>query len=65
VAEDAAVYFPHDDAEAMGQALVGLLEDAEYRRQLKYRGIYRAGLFTWATAARLTLESLDSVALKA
>ena len=58
VAEDAAVYFPHDDAETMGQAIAGLLEDAEYRRQLKYRGIYRASLFTWDTAGELTLASL-------
>jgi glycosyltransferase involved in cell wall biosynthesis len=60
VAEDAAVYFPHDDAEAMGQAIAGLLEDAEYRRQLKYRGIYRASLFTWQTAAQLTLTTLGA-----
>ena len=39
VADDAAVYFSHDDEEAMGEAIAGLLEDAEYRRQLKYRGI--------------------------
>ncbi len=60
VAEDAAVYFPHDDAESMGQAIAGLLEDAEYRRQLKYRGIYRASLFTWQTGAQLTLASLEA-----
>jgi len=64
VAEDAAVYFPHDDAEAMGEAIAGLLEDAEYRRQLKYRGLHRAGLFTWTTAARLTIESLEAVLAK-
>jgi glycosyltransferase involved in cell wall biosynthesis len=64
VAEDAAVYFPHDDAEAMGQAIAGLLEDAEYRRQLKYRGLRRASLFTWATAAQLTLDSLETVLAK-
>jgi glycosyltransferase involved in cell wall biosynthesis len=58
VANDAAVYFPHDDAPAMGEAIAGLLDDAEYRRQLKYRGIYRASLFTWDTAAQLTLASL-------
>ncbi len=60
VAEDAAVYFPHDDAQAMGEAIAGLLEDAEYRRQLKYRGIYRASLFTWPTAAEQTLKSLSA-----
>ena len=64
VAEDAAVYFPHDDAEAMGEAIGGLLEDAEYRRQLKYRGLRRAQMFTWATAAQLTLASLESVVRK-
>jgi glycosyltransferase involved in cell wall biosynthesis len=60
VAEDAAVYFPHDDPPAMGEAIAGLLEDAEYRRQLKYRGIYRASLFTWKAAAQLTLDSLTT-----
>ena len=59
VAADAAVYFSHDDAQSMGQAIAGLLEDAEYRRQLKYRGMQRAALFTWDTAAELTLESLE------
>ncbi len=60
VAEAAAVYFPHDDAPAMGEAILGLIEDAEYRRQLKYRGLHRASLFTWATAARLTVETLEA-----
>ncbi|MGN6369662.1 MAG: glycosyltransferase family 4 protein [Phycisphaerae bacterium] len=64
VAEDAAVYFPHDDAEAMGEAIGGLLEDAEYRRQLKYRGLRRAQMFTWGTAAQLTLASLETAARK-
>jgi glycosyltransferase involved in cell wall biosynthesis len=58
VAEDAAVYFAHDDAENMGQSIAGLLEDVEYRRQLKYRGIHRAGLFTWQTGAQLTINAL-------
>lgn len=62
VAGDAAVYFAHDDAEAMAQAIGGLLEDAEYRRQLKYRGLQRAGLFTWKTAAELTLQTLEAAA---
>jgi glycosyltransferase involved in cell wall biosynthesis len=61
VAEDAAVYFPHDDADAMSEAILGLLEDAEYRRQLKYRGIHRAALFTWAAAAKLTLDTLEAI----
>jgi glycosyltransferase involved in cell wall biosynthesis len=58
VAADTVVYFPHDDAPAMGQAIAGLVEDAEYRRQLKYRGMRRASMFTWDIAAQLTLDSL-------
>jgi glycosyltransferase involved in cell wall biosynthesis len=59
VAEDAALYFPHDDAAAMGESIVGLIEDAEYRRQLRYRGMARARLFTWQTAANLILQTLQ------
>lgn len=62
VADDAAVYFPHDDAKFMGQSLVGLIEDVEYRRQLKYRGLARASLFTWRTAAQLIVSLLEQTA---
>jgi len=61
VADDAALYFPHDDAATMGESLLGLLEDVEYRRQLKYRGLGRAMLFTWETAARQILKVLETV----
>jgi len=59
VADNAAVYFPHDDPESMYQSLLSLIEDVEYRRQLKYRGIARAALFTWKTAAELVLNILE------
>jgi len=64
VAADSAVYFPHDDSQAIGQTISGLLEDAEYRRQLKYRGLQRAALFTWETAAQLTIASLTTACEK-
>jgi glycosyltransferase involved in cell wall biosynthesis len=63
VADNAAVYFPHDDPETMGQTMLGLIEDVEYRRQLKYRGLARAGLFTWGTAAELILSVLGQATL--
>jgi hypothetical protein len=44
----------------MGQTIAGLLEDGEYRRQLRYRGLQRATLFTWAHAAEGVLEVLRS-----
>jgi len=62
VAGEAAVYFAHDDPESMSQAIAGLLEDAEYRRQLKYRGLRRVERFRWRRAAELILETLNTVA---
>ena len=64
VADTAAVYFPHDDPETMGQTILGLTEDVEYRRQLKYRGLARAALFTWKTAAELIMNVLEQAALR-
>ncbi len=64
VAADAAVYFVHDDPESMGQTIAGLLEDGEYRRQLRYRGLQRATQFTWAKAAAGVLQVLRQVATK-
>jgi glycosyltransferase involved in cell wall biosynthesis len=61
VAEDVCVYFPHDDAETMAQTVLGLIDDVEYRRQLKYRGVQRATQFTWAKASQLILEVLQRV----
>lgn len=61
VAQEAAVYFPHDDPQAMGESLVGLLEDVEYRRQLKYWGLQRASNYTWPAAARAILSLLERI----
>jgi len=64
VAGDAAVYFVHDDPESMGQTIAGLLDDGEYRRQLRYRGLLRARQFTWANAAENVLAVLRQTAGK-
>jgi len=61
VADDSAVYFPHDDPETMGQSIAGLVEDAEYRRQLRYRGLARAARFTWERSAEMILAVLETV----
>ena len=50
----------HDDAESITEAIAGLYEDAEYRRQLRYRGLSRAALFTWPRAARQIMDILES-----
>jgi glycosyltransferase involved in cell wall biosynthesis len=62
VADDAVVYFPHDDEETMGQSIGGLIEDVEYRRQLRYRGLARAARFTWERSAELIMNVLEQAA---
>lgn len=62
VASDAAVYFAHDDSDAICETLLALVQDVEYRRQLKYRGLARAQLFTWPMAGKLILNVLEGAA---
>ena len=64
VADTSAVYFTHDDSENMAQTIVGLIDDVEYRRQLKYRGVQRAAQFTWAKAAGQVLDVIERAARK-
>jgi glycosyltransferase involved in cell wall biosynthesis len=56
VADTLAVYFPHDDPTSMADVIMGLIDDADYRRQLKYKGVQRASQFTWAKAAEAILR---------
>jgi glycosyltransferase involved in cell wall biosynthesis len=56
VADTLAVYFPHDDPVLMADSILGLIDDADYRRQLKYKGVQRAAKFTWAKAAQDILK---------
>ena len=65
VAGEAALYFnPHDD-NALLQALVCLIEDADLRARLAAAGPERAGQFSWNKAAESTLNVLrDAVQRK-
>lgn len=63
VADTLAVYFPHDDPASMGEAILGMIDDADYRRQLKYKGVQRAAQFTWAKAAQDILAIHEKTAL--
>ena len=51
---------PHD-TDAMADALVRLLNDADLRRQLSERGLERSKMFSWKRTARETLRVLEGV----
>ncbi len=52
----AAIFFPPDDVERLGQALKGVVQSAELRQALAQQGIERAREFSWDRCARETLE---------
>jgi alpha-1,3-rhamnosyl/mannosyltransferase len=61
LAQEAALYFdPHDPA-SITQALAEALEQTPLRRALAERGLKRARHFTWAAAARRTLDIYHQV----
>jgi glycosyltransferase involved in cell wall biosynthesis len=62
VADQAVLYFAHDDPESIAGALLELIEDPEYRRQLRLLGLQRTEHFKWSTAAQKLLEVLEHVA---
>ena len=55
VAGDAAVLANPQDARALGEAMVRVLEDEPLRASLKVKGFARAKQFSWEQAARQTL----------
>jgi glycosyltransferase involved in cell wall biosynthesis len=55
VAGDAALLINPEDADALADAIVRVLDDRVLRDELKARGFKRARQFTWEQAARRTL----------
>lgn len=62
VVGEAGLTVPPRDAEALGQALLRLLDDAELRAELRERGLRRARRFSWRETAELTLQAYRDAA---
>jgi glycosyltransferase involved in cell wall biosynthesis len=60
LAEDAVVYFAHDDTQSMAEDIKMLLDDVDYRKLLIVRGLKRAGLYSWRTAAMRLIGALEN-----
>ncbi|HEU4593558.1 MAG TPA: glycosyltransferase family 1 protein, partial [Pyrinomonadaceae bacterium] len=56
VTNDAALLFDPKDSDELARHLVNLLEDEGARRTLSAAGLRRAGEFSWARTARMTLD---------
>jgi glycosyltransferase involved in cell wall biosynthesis len=62
VAGDAALLFDPFDTTAIGEAIARVIDDPEYRAELRGRGLKRAAEFSWIDTARLTLKAYESAA---
>jgi glycosyltransferase involved in cell wall biosynthesis len=58
---DAGVLLDPDDVTGWGSAIVSVLTDPVRRERMRAAGIKRAGGFTWARTARLTLQAYRNV----
>ncbi len=62
VVGDAGLTVPPTDADALGAALLRLLDDAELHAELRERGLRRARLFSWRATAERTLAVYQDAA---
>lgn len=62
IAGDAALRFQPGDADAIYDAMVRLVSDAELRAQLAAQGPPRAARFSWTATARATLDAIVEAA---
>jgi glycosyltransferase involved in cell wall biosynthesis len=60
VAGDAALLFDPFDTRALGEAIARVIDDPDYRAELRGRGLKRAAEFSWIDTARLTLKAYES-----
>jgi glycosyltransferase involved in cell wall biosynthesis len=63
IAGDAALLVDPHDPEAIAGAIYQVLSDVELRGKLSKKGLDRSANFTWEKCARLTLETLETLAL--
>lgn len=56
VVGDAAQLVEPGDATSLYEAMASVLTDKSRRRQMRERGLARAGTFSWSEAARMTLD---------
>ena len=64
VAGEAALFFDPCDETALTQALATVLQDADWRDELRTRGLRRAAQFDWQTTAALTAAVYRNVIVR-
>lgn len=61
VAEDAGLYFDHEDKVAISEAMFTLVSNQELRQELIKKGFERSKFFSWEKCAKETLDEITSL----
>ena len=64
VAGDAALLFDAFDSRALAEAISRMIDNSDFREEMRVKGLERARTFNWITTARLTLRAYEQAAGK-
>lgn len=64
LAGNSVVYFSHDDVRMITESILALIQDPEYRRQLRGRALARTALYSWARSAQTLMEIFEKIAVR-
>ncbi|MFZ4631895.1 MAG: glycosyltransferase family 4 protein [Patescibacteria group bacterium] len=61
IAEDAVLYFNHNDKYAISEAMVRIVKDEALRAELKIKGLAQSKKFSWLKCASETLKEIENL----
>lgn len=64
LAGNSVVYFSHDDVRMITESILALIQDPEYRRQLRTRALARTALYSWARSAQTLMDLFEKIATR-
>ncbi len=61
IAEDAVLYFDHNDKHSIANAMVRIVQDDDLRRDLRVKGLLQSQKFSWLKCAAETLKEIENL----
>ena len=61
IAEEAVLYFDHNDKHDIAQAMIKIIKDQDLRQELRTRGLIQSQKFSWLKCAAETLKEIENI----